>query len=102
MIFNPIIVGGSGSGGTDPEETPNLYITVDTFIGAGTESLNMSGPNGVRWSAPWKSVDTSYTYYLFVNRYGTYTFEKDDGREGVSTSKVTFEKGGSTKQTVSI
>lgn len=48
MIFNPIIVGGSGGGGTDPEETPNLYITVETYINAGTESLDMSGPNGVR------------------------------------------------------
>lgn len=102
MIFNPIIVGGSGSGGTDPEETPNLYITVDTFIGAGTESLNMSGPNGVRWSAPWDSVDQGYTYHLFVTRYGTYTFTKDDGREGESTSKVTFEKGGSTKEYVDL
>ena len=94
MIFNPIIVGGSGSGGTDPEETPNLYITVDTFIGAGTESLNMSGPNGVRWSAPWDSVDQGYTYHLFVTR--------DDGREGESTSKVTFEKGGPTKKSVNL
>lgn len=97
MILNPVIVGGSSA---EPEETPNLYMTVETFINAGTESLDMSGPNGVRWSAPWDGVDQGYTYYLFVNRYGTYTFTKDDGREGESTSKVTFEPGGPTTQSV--
>ena len=99
MILNPVIVGGSGA---EPEETPDLYITVEAFINAGTESLDMSGPNGVRWSAPWDSVDERYTYHLFVNRYGTYTFTKDDGKEGESTSKVTFEKGGPTKKSVNL
>lgn len=98
MILNPVLVGG----GAESEETPDLYITVEAFINAGTESLDMSGPNGVRWSAPWDSVDERYTYHLFVNRYGTYTFTKDDGREGESTSKVTFEKGGPTKKSVNL
>ena len=45
-------------------------------------------------------VDTRH--YLPTNyQYGTYTFEKDDGKEGgVTTKTVTFERGGPTTQSV--
>lgn len=102
MIFNPIIVGGSGSGGTDPEETPNLYIELSARIMAATRYIKMKKPNGNTQSLGLGSaIDTRVTYHLFVYQYGTYQFEQDNGKEeGINTGSVTFTKGGPTKKSV--
>lgn len=98
MILNPVLVGG----GAESEETPDLYIELSARIMAATRYIKMKKPNGNTQSLELGSeIDTRVTYHLFVYQYGTYTFEKDDGKEGgVTTKTVTFEKGGPTTQSV--
>nr|DAL96772.1 MAG TPA: hypothetical protein [Caudoviricetes sp.] len=100
MIFNPIIVGSSGGGGTEQQETADLYIELSARIIAGTNYIKMKKPNGNTQSlALGSAVDTRVTYHLFVYQYGTYQFEQDNGKEeGINTGSVTFTKGGPTTQ----
>lgn len=99
MTLNPVIVGGSSA---EPEETPDLYIELSARIMAATNYIEMRKPDGKAQRLRLGSeIDTRVTYHLFVYQYGTYTFEKDDGKEGgVTTKTVTFEKGGPTTQSV--
>jgi hypothetical protein len=100
MILNPVIVGGSSA---EPEETPDLYIELSARIMAATRYIKMKKPNGNTQSLELGSaVDTRVTYHLFVYQYGTYQFEQDNGREGTETGSVTFTKGGSTTQKLSL
>lgn len=102
MIFNPIIVGSSGSGGTEQQETADLYIELSAYMMAATRYIEMKKPNGkVQRLHLGSAVDTRVTYHLFVYQYGTYQFEQDNGKEeGINTGSISFTKGGPTTQTL--
>ena len=100
MIQNPII---SGGGAAEPEEMPDLYIELSAYMMAATRSITMKKPNGNTQSLILgNETDQRVTFHLFVYQYGTYQFEQDNRKEGTETGSVTFTKGGSTTQTLSL